>query len=58
MNDDIDATIPLPLPQEGGSYIRQPDGSLIRNEEPAAVESPATDDDQVMTLVANYKMNQ
>lgn len=41
MNDDIDATIPLPLPQAGGSYLRLPDGSLIRNEPPAA--SPTDD---------------
>lgn len=33
--------IPEALPQEGGSYTRQPDGALVRNPEPAQVpEAP------------------
>lgn len=42
-DDESEPLNVLPMPQEGGSYLRLPDGSLIRNE-PAAVESPATDD--------------
>lgn len=31
-----------PMPQEGGSYIRQPDGSLVREVEPEAEPAPET----------------
>lgn len=31
------ATEPAPLPSEGGSYVRHPDGSLTRRDEAAPV---------------------
>lgn len=38
---------PLPYPREGGSYIRQPDGSLVREDAPAPeampIEPPETE---------------
>lgn len=41
MSDDTQQ--PLPLPQSGGSYIRRPDGSLVRNE-PAPADGAGTDE--------------
>jgi hypothetical protein len=42
------AETPLPMPHEGGSWIRQPDGSLLREPpkvKPApAAETPVKDD--------------
>lgn len=35
--------IPETLPQEGGSYTRQPDGSLVRNPEPAQAQDTPVD---------------
>lgn len=32
--------IPEALPQEGGSYTRQPDGSLVSNDPAPAQEAP------------------
>lgn len=32
--------IPEALPQEGGSYTRQPDGSLVRNDPARVQEAP------------------
>lgn len=39
---------PMPIheeqtPSEGGSYTRQPDGSLVRNPEPAQVQDTPVD---------------
>lgn len=39
---------PMPIheeqtPFEGGSYTRQPDGSLVRNQEPAQVQDTPVD---------------
>lgn len=34
-------TTPHPLPAEGGSYIRHPDGSLERIDQPEAEAQPA-----------------
>lgn len=31
------------LPQEGGSYTRQPDGSLVRSPEPAQAQDTPVD---------------
>lgn len=33
-------SIPEALPQEGGSYTRQPDGSLVSNEPALVQEAP------------------
>ncbi|WP_156459820.1 MULTISPECIES: hypothetical protein [unclassified Mesorhizobium] len=33
----------LPLPQEGGSWIRQPDGSVVREVEPITGEASDAD---------------
>lgn len=32
---------PMPLPSEGGSYTRNPDGSLTRGSDAPAAETPA-----------------
>lgn len=36
-------------PQEGGSYTRQPDGSLVRNQEPAQVQDTPVDSTPIET---------
>lgn len=38
------AAAPLPDPIEGGSYTRQPDGTLVRNEPPADRSAPPADE--------------
>lgn len=41
-----DPTPPLPLPQEGGAWVRLPDGSLQRQAEPEQEAAPGGDEEQ------------
>lgn len=39
-----DARKPQPLPQEGGSWIRLPDGSLVREAPEPPIDQPVQED--------------
>ena len=43
LKDDPMPTAADQTPQEGGSYTRQPDGSLVRNQDPAQVQDTPVD---------------
>jgi hypothetical protein len=40
-NQKPNAETPQPLPQEGGAFVRQPDGGLLRDVEPEPAPAPA-----------------